>query len=107
MRITRYPIIKIEAENSKKPYFEKEIGRCFIHIGSATVPASKTVVLNLFSGIMRKIENVEKPKVSAEFLKEMIMYTCEKLEVENHTDPLSRITPLDLSLIKVLYVIMS
>jgi predicted HTH transcriptional regulator len=95
-----YPIIKIEGENSKKPYFQKGTGICFVRIGSSSVPASRTTILNLFSDIMRKIENVEKLKASAEFLNEMIMYTCEKLETENYEDPVSRITPLDLSLIK-------
>jgi hypothetical protein len=95
-----YPIIKIEGENSKKPYFQKGTGTCFVRIGSSSVPASRATILHLFSDIIRRIENVEKLKASAEFLKEMIMYTCEKLEVENYEDPVSRITPLDLSLFK-------
>jgi predicted HTH transcriptional regulator len=49
-----YPVLKIEGKDIRKPYGVRGSGQFFIRIGAATVPASRTVVLNLFSNLQQK-----------------------------------------------------
>jgi len=95
-----YPIVQINGQNSNKPYFERGTGICHVRIGAATSPASRTTVLNLFSDVGRRIENVKRLSVSAALLQEMIKYACESLVEENPSSIFSRIIPFDSSLIK-------
>jgi hypothetical protein len=95
-----FPVVQITGEDSRKPYFQRSSGICYVRIGASTAPASRTNVINLFSDIRSKIENLEKLAISADFLKEMIMYTCEKLTENNPRSVFSRITPLNPDLFK-------
>lgn len=42
-----YPVIKIESEESKKPFFTKDRGQCYIRVGNTSQPASRSFILNL------------------------------------------------------------
>src|SRR5919106_6685378 len=72
-------VVQITGEDIKKPYMLGGSGICYVRIGAATVPASRTSIIHLFSDIGTKIKNLERLSISADFLKEMITYTCEKL----------------------------
>jgi Putative DNA-binding domain len=95
-----FPVVQITGEESKKPYFHRSSGKCYVRIGASTVPANRTNIINLFSNIRTKVENLERLSISADFLKEMIMYTCEKLDQEDPKDVFSRITPMNWDLFK-------
>ncbi len=93
-------VVQIKGEDFKKPYVQKGTGICYIRIGASTTPASRTNIIHLFSDIRAKIEKVEKLAISADFLKEMIMYTSEGLDEEDPKNKFGRITPLNWDLFK-------
>lgn len=95
-----YPVVQITGEDTKKPYMQKGSGICYVRIGASTTPASRTNIIHLFSDIRTKVENVEKLAISADFLKEMVMFICESLDEVDPKNVFSRITPLNWDLFK-------
>lgn len=43
-----YSVIEIKNEISKKPYFIKDRGQCYVRIENSTRPAPRSTILNLF-----------------------------------------------------------
>jgi predicted HTH transcriptional regulator len=44
-----YPILKIEFDDFKKPYFTR--GICYVRLGPSSTRASRTTILNLFTNL--------------------------------------------------------
>jgi hypothetical protein len=64
-----YPIIKIEVEEYKKPFFIKEKGQCYIRVGNSSRPASRSVILNL---MQRHLVSREEQRNHTNYLKPII-----------------------------------
>ena len=94
-----YTILKIESKNSGKPYFVKNTDQCFIRLHNSKRRASRSVILNLFSGAAEKRENIERLRSSSNLLKEEINKTMDFLK---GIDPqqLSNTAPVDLTFIR-------
>ncbi len=94
-----YPIIKIKNEISKKPYFIKDRGQCYIRIENSTRPASRSIILNFFSGSLELRNNIEKLRVAVLLLKESLMHTSSDISAVQWESTM-KIAPIDLVLIK-------
>jgi hypothetical protein len=42
-----YAILQVKSEDTKKPYFTKDTGQCYIRVSNVNKPASRSVILNL------------------------------------------------------------
>jgi hypothetical protein len=42
-----YAILQIKSEDTKKPYFTKDTGQCYIRVSNVNKPAGRSVILNL------------------------------------------------------------
>jgi hypothetical protein len=91
-----YPIIKIEEISHKKPYLVKGTGICYIRVSSSSVPASRTVIINLVSDLMKKRNSVARLKAASRHLIEQIHYTSTDIERTNLQSDFDFIRPLDL-----------
>ena len=94
-----YPVLTIVGKDIRKPYGVRGSGQFFIRIGAATVPASRTVVLNLFSNLQEKQNILRRFLICVGMLKESIMFVTESLQ-KFGVDDIIKIAPIDLSLIK-------
>ena len=94
-----YPVLKIEGKDIRKPYGVRGSGQFFIRIGAATVPASRTVVLNLFSNLQEKQNILRRFLMCVNMLDESIMFMTEALQ-KVEVSEIIKIAPIDLSLIK-------
>lgn len=83
-----YPIIKIENEISKKPFFIKGKSQCFVRIDNSTRPASRTTIMNLFGNSIEIKNNVERLRVSSLLLKESIMHASSDVSILNWDSPM-------------------
>jgi hypothetical protein len=42
-----YAILQVKSEDTKKPYFTKDTGQCYVRVSNVNKPASRSVILNL------------------------------------------------------------
>lgn len=96
-----YTIIEIKNETSKKPYFIKDKGQCYVRIENSTRPASRSTVIRLFSASLEQRSSIEKLRVASGLVKESLMFTSEGIQA-NATNYLSKtkISPVDLTLLR-------
>ncbi len=74
-----YTVLKIEHEISKKPFFIKNTGQCYVRIGNSSRPASRSVVLNLCTNFMERWSSVERLRVAVGLLKESLLHLSENI----------------------------
>jgi hypothetical protein len=94
-----YSVLKIEGKDIEKPYFVKGKGQCYVRAGPTSTPASRTTVLNLYSNLKQKQNNLERFYMCVNLLKESIMFTTEALEREDFSG-IIKIAPINLNLVK-------
>ena len=94
-----YPVIKIENEISKKPFFIKGKSQCFVRIDNSTRPASRTTIMNLFGNSIEIKNNIERLRVSALILKESIMHVSSDASNLRWDSPM-KITTINLDFIR-------
>lgn len=94
-----YTILKIENTISKKPYFIKDKGQCYVRIGNSSRPASRSTILNLFSNSVEQRNNIEKLRVASAVTKETLMHIASDIGIIS-CDSVMKIRPVDLSLLK-------
>lgn len=99
-----YPIIKIENEISKKPFFMKGKSQCFVRIDNSTRPASRTTIMNLFGNSIEIKNNIERLRVSALLLKESIMHVSSDVSVLNWESPM-KIAQINLNFLRDIVLI--
>jgi hypothetical protein len=63
-----YTVLKIRLEETKKPFFTKNRGQCFIRIGNSSKPATRSIILNL---AVSKTVSREDKKQHTDYLKEI------------------------------------
>ena len=99
-----FVILYIKNNSLNKPYFVKNSGRCFIRISNSSKPASRSTILNLFSSVIKNVESVKQLIEMIDFLKEDLINFGEEIRINGlgNNNPIvnSKLTPLDLSLIK-------
>ena len=94
-----YPVIQIHEEISKKAFFLKNKGICYIRIGSSSKPAPRSTIMKLFAGSVEYRRNIEHLRASCILLTESISGTINYLGgigAEDQTRP----APIDLTLIR-------
>jgi len=73
-------VIKIEGEDSKKPYVLKNQGKILVRIGSSNKPASRTVILNLYSNYLQKKIQVQKLRSAVILFEQFFKITADNLD---------------------------
>lgn len=94
-----YSILKIKNEVSKKPFFIKNKGQCFIRIDNSSRPAPRSTIMNLFGASIEYQKNVKNLRSSCILLKESLSNTINYLKGIS-TEDQTRPAPIDLTLIK-------
>jgi len=94
-----YSVIKIESETSKKPYFIKDKGQCFIRVGNSTRPASRSVILNLFGASVEQQKQVVNLQIASEITKEAFKHALGDIHSASW-DSVGKIPPLDLTFLR-------
>ena len=94
-----YTVIKSANEISKKPYFIKDKGQCYVRIGNSSRPASRSTILNLFSTSIEQRNNIEKLRVACALLKESLMHVASDISTIRW-DSSMKIHTVDLSIMK-------
>ncbi len=94
-----YTVLKTENEISKKPYFIKDTAQCYVRVGNSSRPASRSVVLNLFTNLIENRGSVERLRVATSLLKESLLHVSDDLgNIGASFRP--KIAPLDLTFIR-------
>lgn len=93
-----YPIIQIHEELSKKAFFLRDKGICYIRIGSSSKPAPRSTIMKLFAGSVEYRKHIENLRSSCILLNEAISSTINylgRISTQDQTRP----APIDLTLI--------
>jgi hypothetical protein len=94
---TYYMVIRIDGKEINRPYFLRSTGQCYVRIGNSSKPASRSVILNLFSGFIERRRSARSLLAYTEILKEALIYVSKNLEQVNKSgDSRYKIAPLDL-----------
>lgn len=94
-----YPIIQIHEEISKKAFFLRDKGICYIRIGSSSKPAPRSTIMKLFAGSVEYRKNIEHLRASCILLIESLAGTIGYLSSISPKDQ-TRPAPIDLTLIR-------
>lgn len=94
-----YTILKIESKNAEKPYFVKNTDQCFIRLHNSKRRASRSIILNLFSSVTQRKENIERLRSASYVLQEEISQTLDFLK-ELKPNSRSNTAPVDLTFIR-------
>lgn len=96
-----YTVIEIKNEISKKPYFIKDKGQCYVRIENSTRPASRSTIVRLFSASLEQRSSIEKLRVASGLVKEALIYASQGIQA-NTTLYLSKtkISSVDLTVLR-------
>ncbi len=94
-----FTIIKIENENSKKPFILKDKGQCYVRIHNSSRPASRTTILKLFSSSIKEKKDVEVLKIACLITKELLLHSGETISFTNFQSSM-KIPIVDLTLLR-------
>lgn len=94
-----YSVVQIQNEISKKPFFLKNKGQCFVRIDSSARPAPRSTIMNLFGASIEYHKNIQNLQSSCVMLKEALSHTLnyiERISAECQTRP----APIDLTTLR-------
>jgi len=94
-----FVVIEIENNEFNKPYFIKEKGICYVRIGSSSTPASRNVILNLFSSSVEQQKQVESLRIASEITKEAFKHALGDIHGATW-ESVGKIPPLDLTFLR-------
>ena len=94
-----YSVVKIENEISKKPFILKNKGQCFIRLDTASCPAPRSTIMNLFGVSIEYRKNIQNLKSACVLLKESLLWVTSYFEDIEIGYPL-RPAPVDLTILK-------
>lgn len=94
-----YTVIKITNVISKKPFFLRDKGQCYIRIGNSSRPATRTTIMNFFSSSIEQRKNLENLKSSCSQTKESFRYALRDTYGVSDTSTM-KIPPMDLSYLR-------
>lgn len=94
-----YSVLKIKNETSKKPFFIKNKGQCFVRIDNSSRPAPRSTIMNLFGVSLEYRKNIEHLRATCIILKESIANTIYYLSGISSRDQ-TRPAPVDLTLFR-------
>lgn len=94
-----YVIMKVEKRISDVPYAIKDKGQFYVRVGASSRPASRNIVLNLFSRLREKMHDVERLRSSCLATRNSFIQTNQIITAVSN-DSSNRIPPLDLSFLK-------
>jgi Putative DNA-binding domain len=100
---TFYYVIKIFAEDNKKPYFDKNKHICYIRLGNESLPADRLIILNLYSKYEEKRKEFFYLKVAIDQLKEnfnQTIYEINQFDEEFHLSKRDVLAYIDTKLVK-------
>ena len=94
-----YSVLKIKNKISKKPFFIKNKGQCYVRVDNSSKPAPRSTIMNLFGVSLEYRKNIEHLRSSCVILKESLAHTIQyfgRISTEDQTRP----APVDTSLFK-------
>jgi hypothetical protein len=69
-----YSILKIKNETSKKPFFIKNKGQCYVRIDNSSKPAPRSTIMNLFGMSLEQKKNLQSLRSACGLAKESIIH---------------------------------
>lgn len=99
-----YMVIRVDGKEIYRPYFLRNSGQCYVRIGNSSRPASRSVVLNLFSGFVERRSSARKLVAYMEILKEELINVSSALDEAGKywsKDTTHQIAPLNLSMFRI------
>ena len=83
----------------KKPFILKNRGQCFIRVDTASCPAPRSTIMNLFGASIESRKNIQSLQSACIILKESLSLTISYLGKIGIFDP-TRPAPVDLTILK-------
>ena len=68
-----FMVIRTEGKEINRPYFLRNTGQCYVRVGNSSKPASRSVILNLFSSFIERRKSAQKLLAYTEILKEELI----------------------------------
>jgi hypothetical protein len=94
-----YAVVIIESNDFHKPYFTKNKCQCFVRAGSASIPASRSTVLTLFSRNLARREVIDRLRTSTEYTRDAFIQVSRAIGQADHNTT-AKLPPLDLTYMK-------
>ncbi len=94
-----YAVLEIKHETSKKPLFIKNKGQCYVRIGSISAPASRSIILNLFSYTIERRQSVASLQTATVFVKEALLHLSNDVRFVGSDAPF-KIAKIDLTFLR-------
>ncbi|HEU4606369.1 MAG TPA: hypothetical protein VFS46_09050 [Nitrososphaera sp.] len=94
-----FVVIEIRSEEPKKPYFVRDKFRAYVRVGSSSEPASRSNVVNLFSSLRSRIDEVDKLRINCKAAKDSLFLALQMLHSTDNKSSNS-IAPVDLTFLK-------
>jgi len=94
-----YTILKIENNNSSKPYFVTSTDQCFVRIQASKTRASRSVIFNLFSTNIEQRKNLESLRSACGLVKESTLHIIRDIHNASPTSTM-KIPILDLTYLR-------
>jgi hypothetical protein len=98
---TCYMVIRIDGKEINRPYFLRNSGQCYVRIGNSSKPASRSVILNLFTGFIERRSGVRRLLAYTEILKEALINISKDInQADKYGNSPHKIAPLDLMMFR-------
>jgi hypothetical protein len=99
-----YMVLRIDGREIYRPYFVRNSWQCYIRVGNTSRPASRSVVMNLFSGFVERRTSARKLVAYTAVLKEELINVSSALDEAGKywsEDSIHQIAPLNLSMFRI------
>lgn len=94
-----YTILQVVSEESKKPFMLRDKGQFYVRINGSSRPASRAIVLNLFTNLTQKRSEVYRLQTSFNQFKEALLFLTRQIDRTDHNTT-AMLPPIDVTFVR-------